>query len=412
MRKLESISRRLPADPGRRTALVLLVSALATALSFLTVRLTAPPGSYLPTLLFERSWIQPVITLCFWITMVLLAIKHLESLRERSALARAREIIGEVGSAAPLIWTEEETVRERFVEDPEALHTESLTFTRIRHALDRLRKTQSTRALEEYFRTRSAADAGELETSYAGVRYLIWLIPTLGFIGTVLGIGVGIAGFASILRAAESFQKIQAALPQVTQSLGTAFDTTLLALALSAVAVFSMSHVLQRQEELLEDIDDLCIDHVCPLFQEHSTVSAEIVKAIQDKVDLVVERNDGNRAQIEAVLRDELPGLLVTSLAGVAGRLEAELTDLGARLDTATLEVRQVVRPKDPPAEGESVVERLFSTLGEIQSRQEEMQRQLETLDVAASDPRGTPEKPAFSDGERRLPTGLGGAKP
>jgi biopolymer transport protein ExbB/TolQ len=406
MSRLESISRALPAKPSRRTLLALVAAAAATALTFLAVHLAAPPASYLRTLLFERSWIQPVTTLCFWITIAILAIKHLQSLRERSALARARELIDEVGSAAPMIWTEEETVRERFVDDSEARHAESLTFTRIRHALDRLRKTQSTRALEEYFRTRSEVDAGELETSYAGIRYLIWLIPTLGFIGTVLGIGVGIAGFASILEAVDSFQEIQTALPGVTQSLGTAFDTTLLALALSAIAVFTMSHVLQGQEQVLEEIDDLCIDQVCPLFQEHSTVSAEIVKAIQDKVDLIVQRNDGNRAQIEAVLRDDLPAVLGQGLTDATGRLEQRLGELGSRLEAAAQEAGRRERPETQPADGESLLKRLFAALDEIQSSQKRVQDRLEALEIPQPAARRERGKASSSAAEQSLAAG------
>jgi biopolymer transport protein ExbB/TolQ len=308
------------------TVVALGAAALATALTYLLVWLLAPSTSYVYALFYERSWIQPTTTFCFWLTMVILALKSFSSIQERDAYEAAKKIISGPEFSSTLIWSDAEMVRSRFADAQHQPHYRSITFSRMLNALDRLRKTQSTGAVEDYFRTRSDIDAGELETSYAGIRYLIWLVPTLGFIGTVMGIGVGIAGFADILQKAQGFQEIQKALPMVTHNLGTAFDTTLLALGLSAVAVFYMSHGLKRQEQLLEEIDHFCFDDVCSLFQEHSTASVEVVQAIAEKAHLIIERNNGNRAQIEAVIRDELPQILSERLrtlgASVSGHLE------------------------------------------------------------------------------------------
>ncbi len=90
----------------------------------------------------------------------------------------------------------------------------------------------------------------EIELRYNMLRYVIWLIPTLGFIGTVLGIafamrtaGVMFAG-ASLTEASIGPEMME----QVTGDLGVAFYTTLLALLQSAVLMFAM-HVMQEREE-------------------------------------------------------------------------------------------------------------------------------------------------------------------
>jgi biopolymer transport protein ExbB/TolQ len=367
----DRIAHLLPKRTAWLAVAVLTAAALATVLIFLAIWSLAPPGTYLVTLLFERSWIQPVTTFCFWVTMVILGTKYLGNLDEREALARAGQLIAEAASAAPMIWSEEQTVRERFEAPTEQRHRDSLTFRRIRNALDRLSKTQSTRALEDYFRVRSEGDAGELDTGYTGVRYLLWLIPTLGFIGTVLGIGVGLAGFSKVLEGAESLQQIRGALPGVTSSLGTAFDTTLLALVLSAIAVFTMSYVLNAQEQVLEELDDLCLDRVCPLFQEHSTVSAEIVKAIHDKVDLVVQRNDGNRAQIEAVILQRLPAILAEYGDAMSRRLEDPLSHLREGLQAIADKAEKIAQHTAPPEKGASGLEQLLLELREIRRAHE-----------------------------------------
>ena len=90
----------------------------------------------------------------------------------------------------------------------------------------------------------------EIELRYNMLRYVIWLIPTLGFVGTVLGIafamrtaGVMFAG-ASIAQGSIGPEMME----QVTGDLGVAFYTTLLALLQSAVLMFAM-HIFQEKEE-------------------------------------------------------------------------------------------------------------------------------------------------------------------
>ena len=71
-----------------------------------------------------------------------------------------------------------------------------------------------------------------LEVDFNLVRYISWLIPTLGFIGTVVGISDALS-FAGIpgMAASDDF------LPQLTSALAVAFNTTLVALVMSAVLV-------------------------------------------------------------------------------------------------------------------------------------------------------------------------------
>lgn len=295
-----------------------LASSLTLGGTFLTfglVWLFAPSDSYIYRLFFERSWIQYASTFCFWLIIATLVLKQLSFRKEQIAFKKAQGILTDKQLSSTLIWSDAHSVRQKFTGKESQPYQHSLTFSRIVNALDRLFKTQSTKAVEDYFRTRSDIDSGELESSYAGIRYFTWLIPTLGFIGTVMGIGIGIAGFADIIQRAQDFREIQKFLPIVTNSLGTAFDTTLLALGLSAVAVFYMSFLLKREEQLLEQIDHLCLDAVCPLFREHSSASDEIIRAFHDDVEQIRSSMNGNRAAIENVIRQEFPALLSDELA-------------------------------------------------------------------------------------------------
>jgi biopolymer transport protein ExbB/TolQ len=78
-----------------------------------------------------------------------------------------------------------------------------------------------------------------LDLAYQTLRYLVWIIPTTGFIGTVIGIAIALDGLVDP-------KKID--VEKVTSGLAVAFYTTILALLLSAVLVL-LQNIVQRQEE-------------------------------------------------------------------------------------------------------------------------------------------------------------------
>ena len=101
----------------------------------------------------------------------------------------------------------------------------------------------------------------EIDLKYNMMRYLAWLIPTLGFIGTVVGIALALNEAGNMPNLAD-----QAALSPwmkaLTGKLALAFNTTLVALLLSAVLVFLM-HVAQgREESALNRAGHYCLDNL------------------------------------------------------------------------------------------------------------------------------------------------------
>jgi len=100
----------------------------------------------------------------------------------------------------------------------------------------------------------------EIDLAYTMNRYISWLIPTLGFIGTVIGIAFALADIGSVQNVDElqDPQKLVGAI----QNLGVAFYTTLLALLQSAMLVF-LNHVVQsREERSLNNAGQYCIDNL------------------------------------------------------------------------------------------------------------------------------------------------------
>lgn len=97
----------------------------------------------------------------------------------------------------------------------------------------------------------------EVDTRYSLLRYLVWLLPTIGFIGTV----VGIAAALDQAGAAEDYQD-PALLGELTRSLGVAFHTTMLALMQSAALVLAQHVAQAREEGALNRAGQYCLDHL------------------------------------------------------------------------------------------------------------------------------------------------------
>ncbi|MBL4702771.1 MAG: MotA/TolQ/ExbB proton channel family protein [Phycisphaeraceae bacterium] len=90
----------------------------------------------------------------------------------------------------------------------------------------------------------------------------MWAIPILGFIGTVIGIGAAVAGFGGALDNTKEVSQLMLSLKSVTSGLGTAFDTTLVALVMGLILKFITDPMLKREEDLLNGVDDYCNENL------------------------------------------------------------------------------------------------------------------------------------------------------
>jgi biopolymer transport protein ExbB/TolQ len=89
------------------------------------------------------------------------------------------------------------------------------------------------------------------------IRYITWLIPSLGFIGTVIGIMLAL-NYAGDRANVESPEMLY----QVTERLGVAFSTTLVALVMAAILVFLQNLIQGREENMLNKSGQYCLDNL------------------------------------------------------------------------------------------------------------------------------------------------------
>jgi len=81
------------------------------------------------------------------------------------------------------------------------------------------------------------------------VRYITWAIPSIGFIGTVRGIGAALG---------QAHEAMQGNIAGVTSSLGVAFNSTFVALLISMVVMFFMHQLQLAQERIVLDSQAYC----------------------------------------------------------------------------------------------------------------------------------------------------------
>jgi biopolymer transport protein ExbB/TolQ len=118
---------------------------------------------------------------------------------------------------------------------------------RLRDALDFVRRTRSTDAVEDELRYLADLDSHRAHASYGLVRMIIWAIPILGFLGTVIGIALAIGKLSP--------QALEDSLPEVMAGLTVAFNTTALALGLSMALMFALFLTERKENWLLAQVD-------------------------------------------------------------------------------------------------------------------------------------------------------------
>lgn len=91
-----------------------------------------------------------------------------------------------------------------------------------------------------------------VDLRYSLARYIVWVIPTFGFIGTVVGIA-GALGFIS----GTNMQ-----IAPITADLAVAFNTTIVALVLSAIVVFVMQAAQKREETAVNLAGHYCLQNL------------------------------------------------------------------------------------------------------------------------------------------------------
>lgn len=236
----------------------LAVAALLTAATAGLLAVLAP-SSYLLEMM-NRCWTNWAVVLFSWWCLGILTAKwiktgiQMQAVRVDDLIPRRGDFVLSPGTAGDVL------ARIRALCDRPK---EFLLFRRMDMALSNLGNIGEVRDVGAVLEGQAEADASGVDSSFTVVRALIWTIPILGFIGTVIGLSRAIGNFTAVLaEAGMDAASIKSKLGPVVNGLATAFETTLVAL-LAAVAIQLLSTwVYKREETLLDAMADYCNGHV------------------------------------------------------------------------------------------------------------------------------------------------------
>ncbi len=103
----------------------------------------------------------------------------------------------------------------------------------------------------EINREGSGLDQEQAAGRFTLPKYILYLLPVIGFIGTVEGISKALMNISLVLPMVKDLDGFMSNLTSVTSALQVAFDSTLLALFLSAALMLVQTLVYKRSEDLL-----------------------------------------------------------------------------------------------------------------------------------------------------------------
>ncbi len=109
--------------------------------------------------------------------------------------------------------------------------------------------TQDAQNTSDAIVTGVEALAARIESENSMIRYLIWAIPSIGFIGTVRGIGQALS---------QADHALAGDIAGMTDSLGVAFNSTLVALIISIFLMFLLHELQRLQDKLVVDTQAYC----------------------------------------------------------------------------------------------------------------------------------------------------------
>lgn len=254
--------------PGEGSSLRAAGFGLAATVVFYAA-LQLIPESALHELFAERGGIPYVITgISAW-ALCLLADKMIRVRKESSILAI--DLLA-LPSGARLHPAQAAAAVDRIAGRPNEIGRSFLA-SRLIRALRYFEARRRVVEVVEHLSAESRADDLRVDASYSLVRVFVWAVPTLGFIGTVIGIGGAVGGFSEALDAAASLDGMKESIGSVTGGLGVAFDTTLLALVMSIVIMFPANAVQRMEEDLLTRVDDYCTQRLVQRLEDEEPVA-------------------------------------------------------------------------------------------------------------------------------------------
>lgn len=116
-------------------------------------------------------------------------------------------------------------------------------------SIERFNSSQNVQDVAQAMQGVCESEYERLESELSIIRYIAWAIPSVGFLGTVRGIGDALG---------QAHKAVEGDIIGVTESLGVAFNSTFIALCISIVLMFIVHQLQLIQERFVFDTQEYC----------------------------------------------------------------------------------------------------------------------------------------------------------
>lgn len=267
--------------------LPLLLAAVQTAAFYWVMSLPAMKGSLLWRYTTEHVVEYVIVALFIWgVTDALLRAlgfpRELLALREDWLPARTGQ--EPVSHAAVLLAG---------IEQKPEWQRDSRLGQRLHIALTYLAEKGSAAEFREYLDGLSIQDDDRTHRNYGLIRFIAWVMPVLGFLGTVLHFGSALGGFTG--------DEIASKLDVVVTEMGSAFNTTASALVGATTMMFSLFLCERTEHSIISSVDRRTEAELLTRFEVADPSLTPFISAIEsatrarlEAMDAAIERQLGS----------------------------------------------------------------------------------------------------------------------
>ena len=348
--------------------LLLLVAAVIFAVTYVVIGVLPPlRESYVGILLYERGFVQFIVVALAAVVIATAVLKFILLRKEHEALRKIW-----IADHIPLDRSDAHEVdyfRERLMRDG------NLIAVRCGRVLKAYIKSGDRTTANEFSLDDSSFYATASESSYSVPRILVWAIPLLGFIGTVIGISGAVSGFTGFLNNSGDVEQIKEGIGQVTSNLGLAFDTTLLALFLSVLVMIPLVLVERYESNLLLGIDVFINDKLLPRLSKKNeqldpetidrAVSEALDKHLPNAQDLIKPAENYAEQAADKLARGFISE--VSKVQGVSSQVMDGVADIRKQANSDRQEFLSFFAQQQQA--NQELVQQIRSIVGEIRSK-------------------------------------------
>ena len=281
-------------------------AALAGATFYFFVHQPKFQGTFVHKYTTEHVTEYVIVLLFFWSSAHLI-IRFLGLGREREAFGQ--DLLPPLEGLEPA--TNAGDLCKRLDEAPDWLPSTVLG-RRLRLALKFVRERASADGIREYLQELAERDSNETHASYSFPRFVAGVTPVLGLLGTVVHFGGALNGLAS--------DQLMAQLPTMVTGMGTAFNTTCVALSASITTMLFLFLVERHEDHIVRDVNSYLENE---LLNRFATTDLRITPFL----DAVKSAQQATLASMQAREQSQLD-LWSTAITGHATQMESTVERL------------------------------------------------------------------------------------